>query len=1176
MENSTYSDETGEYTATQKSAGMDISPAHVHEKAPRVSMRFKAGLVIMAIILVVTVSSYVLNTSFTHDTTQAVMDDDLRLALSLAEDLVSTEVGLLKADTFTIAERLLNSLDIETMQEILASQLEEYPQFISLTVFDREGAVAHSGEPVSPYILSRESKHLDSAFAGHQIITSPHWNDLTGGFVMHVFVPMGSDYVLSATFDGSLFSKLLEGYSLWQTGSILIVDELGYIIANSDYNLVYTQRNFIEEALEDPSCAEQAILFQDMLASDGLGSGYYLFAEKDSYCVYKGIAGMTIQWYIGMVAPLDEMPTANVQQGLFFASLLFLAVGVVVAVFLSGIATQPFRKIKAQADRIKHDFIEQEKMLSEIQQRDSLLTASVNSATTLLATPLSAATDDLAFEDSLLSGMEQLAKCVNSDRVKVIKIESHDDAAYAITIYEWTNSNCLPAYQGTDKVSVPKDIYLEWSGQLMSGKCISGQISDQTPEVRDFLRLNNIESMLLVPIFIETKFWGILAFSDCEDEHVYTQDETNILHSGALMIANAIRHHEMTQSIIDANEAKTRFLANVSHEMRTPLNAIIGLSELSLSPDETTDDVKLNLEKIYGSGRTLLSLINDILDISKIESGKLELSESDYNIPSLISDVMAQNSIRIGDKPVELKLDIKPELFAHYHGDELKIKQIINNLLSNAIKFTFQGSVSLAISSERDGDGVWLTIRLTDTGVGIEAKDIERLFDTYMQVNSNTNRFIEGTGLGLPITKQLVELMDGSIDIESEFGKGSVFTVRVKQGLRDDETIGIDVVENLSSLNYYEMSSSRRSRMQRQTLPMAHVLVVDDNPINLDVARGLLKPYKMQVDCLTNGLEAIAALKNENPRYDAVFMDHMMPGMDGIEAVHRIRELGTDYARNVPIIALTANAIVGSTETFLANGFQAVLHKPIDLNLMDSYIHDWITSRLRAEGRLVEDAQDNGTENAAAADIQANAADIFAGKDIEDIDLHKGLKHFYSDLDTYLGVLRSYVTNSRLTLEKLEFVDADNLADYAIMVHGVKGSSRGIGAETIGAQAEALEMAAKAGDLNFVEDNNDALLDAVANLADKLERLLDSVAPESAKPVKAAPDRDNLVILLAACDNFEIGLADEIMLELEAYSYETDNDLIVWLRENLEETNLMEMSERLLEYLAHPGDARAA
>jgi PAS domain S-box-containing protein len=398
-----------------------------------------------------------------------------------------------------------------------------------------------------------------------------------------------------------------------------------------------------------------------------------------------------------------------------------------------------------------------------------------------------------------------------------------------------------------------------------------------------------------------------------------------------------------------ASEAKSRFIANMSHEMRTPMNVIVGLTDLMLEEDSVSGKVKEELKKINTAGNTLTGIINDILDISKIEAGRQDLNPVQYDVASFLNDIITLNIVRIGEKAITFNLDIDDSLPQTLLGDDLRVKQVLNNLLSNAFKYTESGTVTLQIRNEKLGMGneevpgtVLVTFSVIDTGIGIREEDVKKLFSDYNQVDTKANRKIEGTGLGLSITKKFVEMMGGEITVESEYGKGTTFRASIRQGFVTDTPIPKEIVEKLRSFRYQDEKKQAQGKIVRADLSYARVLVVDDFPMNLDVAAGMLRKYKMQVDCVQSGQEAIDRIQAGGPVYNAVFMDHMMPGMDGVEATKLIRALGTEYAENIPVIALTANAVAGSEKMFLENGFNAFLPKPFNAPLLDSVVKQWI------------------------------------------------------------------------------------------------------------------------------------------------------------------------------------------------------------------------------------------
>jgi signal transduction histidine kinase/CheY-like chemotaxis protein/HPt (histidine-containing phosphotransfer) domain-containing protein len=545
-----------------------------------------------------------------------------------------------------------------------------------------------------------------------------------------------------------------------------------------------------------------------------------------------------------------------------------------------------------------------------------------------------------------------------------------------------------------------------------------------------------------------------------------------------------------------ATRAKAEFLANVSHEIRTPLNAIIGLGELELGK-ELPGETHINLEKMHSSGMILLHIINDLLDVSKIESGRFELIPEKYQISSFINDTANINMVRIGSKPIRFKLSVDENIPVALIGDELRIRQILNNLLSNAFKYTREGTVELSVGfEEKTEDSLYLVCTVKDTGIGIRAEDISKLFSAYNQVDSKSNRLIEGTGLGLSISKNLVEMMEGSISVESEYGTGSSFTVRLRQGIAVSEPLGKDAVKALETFHF--AAARERRRGPRFKMPYARVLVVDDVQINLDVAQGMMLPYGLTVDCVLSGSEAIRLLREEKIHYDAVFMDHMMPGMDGIEAVRIIREeINSGYARTVPIIALTANAIIGNEEMFLSAGFQAFLSKPIDSVKLDTVLGKWVRNKEK-EAALSAAAPESVSAEAAgrAVPVPPAAAGPAVFIPPDGLDYGLGLSRFGGRTDTFLRILASYASDLPELLDKVRpatdnpALEGAALDGYITSIHGLKGACRGVAAMKLGGMAEELEMAAKRGDTAFTASRNGAFIKAAEQFHAELKKSL--------------------------------------------------------------------------------------
>lgn len=387
-----------------------------------------------------------------------------------------------------------------------------------------------------------------------------------------------------------------------------------------------------------------------------------------------------------------------------------------------------------------------------------------------------------------------------------------------------------------------------------------------------------------------------------------------------------------------ANQAKGDFLANMSHEIRTPMNAIIGMNEMVMR-EEISPRAAQYSQDIYNAGQTLLAIINDILDFSKIESGKMEIVPVSYELGSLLNDVLNMVNKKVHDKGLELVPVISPAIPHQLVGDEIRIRQIILNLVNNAVKYTDKGKVTLRAEHKAREDGrIDLCIAVTDTGIGIREEDLDKLFNSFQRVDMSVNRKVEGTGLGLSITKQLVEQMNGSIRVESVYGQGSTFSITLPQEVEDETPIG-DFAGAAA-----KMYKDRKKEEVTFTAPDARILAVDDNKVNLVVAKGLIKETKIQVDSALSGAEALEKIRTQ--KYDLILLDHMMPGMDGMETLKRMREQEENMSRDAAVIALTANAISGSREFYLAAGFDDYLSKPINAQRYKEMLHKYLPPEL--------------------------------------------------------------------------------------------------------------------------------------------------------------------------------------------------------------------------------------
>ena len=675
---------------------------------------------------------------------------------------------------------------------------------------------------------------------------------------------------------------------------------------------------------------------------------------------------------------------------------------------------------------------------------------------------------------------------------------------------------------------------------------------------------------------------------------------------------------------VEAARAKSDFLAKMSHEIRTPMNAIIGMSELALRDENMPQSASSHVMTIKQAGTNLLAIINDILDLSKIESGKLEIIESGYHFPSLVNDAISIIRMKVMDTRIRFVANIDSNIPCELRGDEIRIRQVLLNILSNAVKYTERGHVSLNITSKTlDDDSIILNIEVKDTGKGIREEDIGKLFGDFVQVDTANNKGIEGTGLGLVITKNIVTAMRGEISVVSEYGKGSTFTVRLPQVVCNREkTAAVEnpelhcvlvyerrdiyvstlayALENLgikftaisesealremvakgggeytfifaasyfmdevkaicaesgskarivqlttfgeavdhkdvsvlampvhstavaNMLNGYADSYSYGSHDAAGmfTAPDASVLVVDDINTNLKVAEGLMMPYKMRVDLCRNGAESIDAVKSY--AYDIVFMDHMMPGMDGIEAARRIRELGGEYYQKLPIIALTANAVSGVREMFVKNGFNDFLSKPIDTVKLNAILEKWIPEGKRK--KIVTERQ--------GASGEASADETGAGIRLSGVNIGKGVAIAGGTEENYLKMLSVFCEDARMKISEMnEAHEKNDLYLYAVHAHALKSAAANIGAEAVSAAAKELEEAGKRHDADYINHHNWTFLK-------KLETLLRDIAALANEKRGDAPDAAPTAVkaaikeLKAAIDVLSVGAINESVKKL--------------------------------------------
>ena len=579
----------------------------------------------------------------------------------------------------------------------------------------------------------------------------------------------------------------------------------------------------------------------------------------------------------------------------------------------------------------------------------------------------------------------------------------------------------------------------------------------------------------------------------------------------------------------NANHAKSSFLAKMSHEIRTPLNAVLGIAEIQLQNKTIHPDEKEAYTRIFNSGNLLLGIINDILDMSRIEAGKLELVQAKYNIASLINDTVFLNMIKYENKPIDFVLSVDENVPSALFGDELRIKQVLNNLLSNAFKYTNAGEVKLSVAAEVSDSDVMLIFRVRDTGQGMTGEQISKLFDEYSRFNLEANRATEGTGLGMSITQNLIRMMNGEILAESEPGKGSLFTVRLRQGNVNAPALGKEVTEKLRQFRSNYEAKMKKSQIVREAITNGKVLVVDDMDMNLYVAKGMLSPYGLQIDTALSGFEAIEKVRQNE--YDLVFMDHMMPKMDGMETTQKIRKLGPEYEK-LPIVALTANAVAGMKEMFLTSGFNGFISKPIAMQELDAILKEWMPPEKVASGYKPAHA---GPE---AADTD-DTGFMDAVKKIDEINTEIGRSRFPGMNDMYRSTLEMFCKKLPQECDNMTaFLNDRDLKSFMISVHTMKSSLSTIGAMRLSETASQLETASKNEDFDYCTQKFPELHEKLLSLHKQLADIFSGgESPRKNEPGDMEHLRESVQKALAAAGDFDSDAAMEIIKNLLTFDF---------------------------------------
>lgn len=698
---------------------------------------------------------------------------------------------------------------------------------------------------------------------------------------------------------------------------------------------------------------------------------------------------------------------------------------------------------------------------------------------------------------------------------------------------------CVMKYDMLDAVEIARDKITEELAQGILVVSVSGEVIYQNPQIQRIFSpdggwdTNKIFETLQQNLELGEKL--------CLGENIYEVNQKDMIKGGIgygkMYIVNDVtanHNHALElerQMVIaeTANKAKSDFLARMSHEIRTPINAVIGMDEMILRESRETA-VKKYAQNIKSAAHTLLSLINDILDSSKIESGKMEIVTADYELDSLLNDVVNAIYLKAADKDLDFKIVVDEKLPNGLHGDDVRIRQILVNILNNAVKYTNEGGITFTVLGRSDGDREILRFEVKDTGIGIKEEDLPKLCAAFERIELSRNRNVEGTGLGMSIVSDLLHMMDSQLHVESIYGEGSNFYFELEQRVVDPVPIGDfqDRVNHMCTEDAYQ---------SKFCAPRAKLLLVDDNDVNREVFRSLLKQTRVQIVDVNSGARCLEEAAKE--RFDIIFLDHMMPDMDGIETLQHLREMENCPCKDTPIVALTANAVTGSKEKYLAAGFDSYLSKPIISEKLEYLIMELLPDDLVEEGsaEVLDSAMDESEALPQISQIDWNYAHIYVK---DDHVLEATLKNIYRALDSDQKELTELVQN---------IYNEEGIAAYRIKVHALKSTNASVGAVMVSQLAKLLEQRAIAGDTEAITRVHPVFMEELRQFEDELRSYYgDSTVSEDTVSLEQISQ-----------------MLDRLIGSLECYDYDTADELVEKLASLPCEEKLREHFQKLQE-----------